>query len=329
MYLLDLDKIQPGDIILTRSEHRSSVFIQQQGNCKYSHAILYAGESSYIEADGLGVHAMNSARKLFDSPDDAIALRLKQIGEAGVIQRAVDFARTLIGTEYSPAEARRSVRETDAPAIETNRQYCSRLVAMAYQSAQVTLVKNPDYSTVKDLLDSDHLDHIEHILREASQPEVDNANERNTILEKQINDTNQILDQARNTTQKDIQDLSQLTEFMQYNPEFDKPISDIIRSSGYLDNWNIEMEKNLHHYNYDVFIKKVPKHETREVGVMLLKISTTNLERFKQMLVVYTSLATQFPLEYFNLFKELYTNLVETATKMRVVALTAIASSGV
>lgn len=326
MYLLDLDKIQLGDIILTRSEHRSSLFIQQQGNCRYSHAILYAGESSYIEADGLGVHAMNSARKLFDDPSDAIVLRLKQITEDGITKRAVEFARTLIGTEYSPAEARRSVRETDSPAVETNRQYCSRLVAVAYQSAHVILVKNPDYSTVKDLLDSEQLSHIDNILRKASDQEVEYANEKNTLIEKQMNDTNQILEQARIATQKDIQDFSQLTDFMQHNPGFDKSISDIIKSSGYLDNWQIEMEKNSFHYNYDAFVAKVPNHARHEVGQQLLRMSTSNLDRFNAMLSVYTHLATQFPLEYFKLFNELYTDLVETATKMREVALKATTS---
>jgi hypothetical protein len=328
MYLLDLDKIQLGDIILTRSEDRSSIFIQQHGNCRFSHAMLYAGESSYIEADGLGVHSMNARRKLFDASDDAVALRHKAKDENDAVEKAVNFARELIGTEYSGSEARQSMRDPQIKVIKQNRQYCSRLVAMAYQGTHLSVVENPEYCTIKDLLDSEYFEHIESILKDASQMEIDYANQKNTIIDKQLDNTNFILEQARNITFKDIQDLSQLTEFMRDNPEFDASISDVVKQSGYLDNWKIEMDKNPDYYDFNLFQVKCPFEQWKDVGTQFLAMANANLKRFEPMQVLYNELSRDFSLEYFEIFRELYINLVETASRMKAVGQTAITQSG-
>ena len=67
MYKIDINKLEDGDIFLTRSNDRESELIRKISNSDYSHAILYVGVSSCIESDGLGVQSQNVNRLLFEN----------------------------------------------------------------------------------------------------------------------------------------------------------------------------------------------------------------------------------------------------------------------
>lgn len=101
-YIFDLSKIQQGDILLINVDPRLSAIMKKHTGSEYHHAMLYTGNSSHIHSNkGPGVQAENTIRRLFDSPEAAIALRLKNTEHKDLVNNIVDRARTKIGTEYS------------------------------------------------------------------------------------------------------------------------------------------------------------------------------------------------------------------------------------
>ncbi len=150
MYLLSIDKLQPGDIILTLQKGLASKSVRIATKSKYSHAILHVGDGSYIHSDKNGVHSGNIQRLLFDKIDSARVLRTKN---AYAAKLACDFARSQIGKSYSIKEAIKT--KFYIPKFEqNNRQFCSRLVAQSYEYAGLTLVNNPKYCIPQELDDS-------------------------------------------------------------------------------------------------------------------------------------------------------------------------------
>ncbi|MDN3585658.1 YiiX/YebB-like N1pC/P60 family cysteine hydrolase [Pedobacter aquatilis] len=315
-FLLNLPILQSGDIILIRSEERESLFIQEQSGCRYSHAMLYVGESSYIESDGLGVHAFNAARKLFDGPTDAIALRFKDAESTPQVDAAVEYVRLKIGTEYSTAEARRAARNPAENAAEENRQFCSRLVGQAYAYAGIPITENPNYATPKQLLESQVLLHITDILQEATAEQIAYASEQNTVLDQQTEATNTILESARNMTGKDLQTLEQLSDFMQESLQYDGQITAVVKGSGYLDLWKTDEAKNPMYYDFEKLKEDCPEDKLEQAGRQLCYIASGNLARYYQMQEAYNWQVLLQPTAYNLLFKDLYDNLVRQGERM-------------
>ena len=129
MFAFNLEKLQPGDIILTRAPgDRESDIIRKLSESNYSHAIMYVCHSSAIESTGLRVNSFNISQRFFKNSDDAIALRYLGKGEKEIIGKAVEFVRNKIGTEYGGSELRRCRTEHTNPAAgakEPNRQICT------------------------------------------------------------------------------------------------------------------------------------------------------------------------------------------------------------
>ena len=94
MYIVIMEKLRAGDILLTSEKAFTSKFIRTMTKSDYSHAILYVGYGSYIHSDTKGVHSGNIQRLLFDNPDDIKVLR---VYEPNVADLACIFARTQIG----------------------------------------------------------------------------------------------------------------------------------------------------------------------------------------------------------------------------------------
>lgn len=311
MYLIDLTKIETGDIILTRSNSRESIVIREYTKCDYSHAILYVGVSSCIESDGLGVQSQNIQRMLFENSNDAVALRLKDKKLKVLLPNTTIFARQKIGTEYSGAEAQLARHEVKLKAKEENRQFCTRFVAQAYFESGIKIVNNPDYCSPKDILESLQLDQINGILKKANDKEIAFANEKNTLLEKQIAVHNYILESSRNITGKDIQTFENLSKYVLENPNNEKDITDIIEKSGYLELWKIEFEANPWHYNYNEFLKHYKNPiQRKEVGLLFATTEKQTRERFLMTLNTLKFGYSLYKQRYFEIQIELYEKLI-------------------
>lgn len=253
-YILDTAFLEKGDIILTSVGELPSAGIRKITKSDYSHAILYVGGSSYIHSDLKGVHAGNPQRLLFDFPDRATVLRLSHLDKDVVVENAIMYARRMVGTQYSKKEAAGSL----VPKLRSdlkNRQFCSRLVAQAFDQAGVGLVANPAYCTPQDIHKSQLLVEVQNCVRKASPEECKFAEKPNPLnIQTQI--TNQLFSDIRKLSGKDIQQHEQIAQYAVDHPEHDAAIVNAFRTSGYLDIWKMDVEINPWRYDLEPFLSR-------------------------------------------------------------------------
>lgn len=309
MYILEMSKLNPGDIFLTGNDEKVSRVVRKFTSGSYSHAILYVGNGSYIHSDRDGVHANNIQRLLFESDQNVTVLRLKSHTD---LTDVCEYARTQIGKEYSIKGAVNAKAKLKAP-FGNNRQFCSKLVAEAYDFIGVKLSKDTDHCTPKDIEDCNILQPVSDAVRLATEEEIDLATS-DSPLTKQTEATNQILNEARKVSNKDIQTLQEVLEYVCQNPESDGAISKVVRESGYLTLFDGELSKNSWRYNYLEFIAlPLSKEDLTAMVHREMKSSEDLLDRFGRMLIMYTQLHENYKLEFTFLHKELYSKLVKNA----------------
>lgn len=320
-YIFDLIKIQAGDILLLNTSPRHSVIMQENTGSVYHHAMLYTGNSSHIHSNkGPGVQAENTLRMLFDNPESAIALRLKDSEDLYLISKIVDNARSKVGTEYSGEEAKRTVQGHKEEDFDPNRQFCTRFVAQAYAEGGIRIVEDPNYCTPFDLTSSEKMVVINDVLVEASDEQIAYASEENTVLNQQIKINNHIFSSARKITGADIQTFNQLTEYLLSDPEHDREITELIENSGYLDLWKIDVQKNPGHFNFKTATEEIDKKNWLAVSSQLEQIARSSINRYETNLFAYKLQYRTMPLAYIAMQIKLYENLVKVANQMLDVA---------
>ncbi len=302
MYLLNMGLLKPGDIILTGSDAKLSRVIKKFTKGSFSHAILYVGDGSYIHSDRDGVHSSNIQRLLFEEESNVTVLRA---ANEQVVSLACDFARSQVGKEYSVKGAINA--KIKAPlSVDTNRQFCSKLVAKAYEFAGLKLVENADTCMPKEIEESQYLKRVNKITVKANEAEIEFATS-DSPLDKQTEATNKILFAARALFKKDIQTLSELPHFLFQQPQFDSQISKVVLESGYLTLWDNDRVKNPWRYDLNVFCNlPVPEAEKYALAKREFDSSKGMLERFGRMLNFYTDAHGQHNLQFTKLHRDLY-----------------------
>jgi hypothetical protein len=324
MYILDIEKLEAGDIILTRSSSRESELIRKLSQCDYSHAIIYVGVSSCIESDGLGVQSQNIQRMLFENESDVLVLRLKDDSFKNLLSGAIVFARQKIGTEYSTTEARLARLEKSIAAKETNRQFCTRFVAQAYLNSGIQIVSNPDYCSPNDIQGSELLTVINNALRTATKAEIAFAQEESP-LEKQKDIHNFIFENARTISGQDIQTFEQLSKYVLENPDKDSDITNIIEKSGYLEMWKGDVERNPWHYDYNELLKHyTDQRQRKEVGYFFATTEKETRERYYQTLDAVEFGYSFYGQRYFEVQIDLYKKLIDLSETREFVGLLAL-----
>jgi hypothetical protein len=321
MYLLNIDKLETGDIILTRSNTEVSQLVRRLTKSEYSHAILYVSISSCIDSDGYGVQSQNIQRLLYEDLSDVKVLRLRETINKNKIPDAIVFARQKIGTEYSIGEAKLALLKQQVNAKEPNRQFCTRFVAQAYESAGVKLVEIYDYCNPNELLKSQMLIEVKEPLRKASEAEIEFANSESP-LEKQKEIHNAILSNARELSGKDIQTFEQLAKYVLDNPNNESQITKIIESSGYLTMWQMDTEKNPWHYDDKLFIEHY-KHPQQivETALFFATSEKETRDRFEMTLEALEFGYSFYQQKYFAIQIELYKKLIELSLQRELTAL--------
>lgn len=102
MYILEIEKLQPGDIIFYRNpDDRLSQEIMKATKSDYSHVMLYVGNTTYIHATSGRVVSSNLQRFLFPRIDDVLVKRLSdEHTHPVIIDAACYYSRLVVGTEY-------------------------------------------------------------------------------------------------------------------------------------------------------------------------------------------------------------------------------------
>ncbi len=308
MYIIPINELEKGDILLTSENSATSKAVRKSTGSDFSHAIIYVGSGSYIHSDANGVHSGNLQRLLFDDAENVTVLRVMCNPE--LISKACMFARSKIGTMYSVKSAVSSKLKVSRNANE-NRQFCSRLVAQAFEYAGVELVKNASFCTPQEILESESTLKVSGNARKATNEEIELANSENPIA-KQSAITNKILLKVRQLTKQDIQTLEQITQYVIDNPEHDKEISRIYKESGYLAMWEYETKKNTWRYDGRIFIN-IPLPVNK-----LIETARSEKDNAEERLIFYNNNLEQYfhinqihKLEYSSLHLELYKKLVD------------------
>jgi hypothetical protein len=326
MYVLVEQTLRKGDVILLRFETEKSKLIRRFSNSQFSHAMIYVGGSSIIDADGPGVHAHNLQRLLIPKEDDVVVLRSKN-ASTDHLWKVEQFVRSKVGTEYSMEEARKVVRNGEF-VPEDNRQFCTRLVAKAYEFAGLNIVERADYCSPKDIEGSNELFVLQNVVKVANEEEIHYASETETPLQKQEEITNQVLENIRILTGADIQNFEQLDEFLQENPDLDSEVTQIITKSGYLNLWEIDMQRNPWHYDFDTFMNHYPETQFAHTGKWLVNICKELFYRFTIMHRHYQQKSSQVKMDYFEKMYQLYSKLLELNNKRMEVGIDAMIEAG-
>lgn len=174
---LTLDRLQPGDIILTSASTLRSAGIRLMTWSSVSHAALYIGDGRIVEALGSGVH-VRPLEELLLEESIAVVLRypgLRPEQQVQIIDYAVDKAGarfSFVGVTFQvpfsvtrrvcelpllPEAVRdacvRSVGVLNYLAASETQLFCSQLVMQAYQRAGVQVTDaDPRLITPADIL---------------------------------------------------------------------------------------------------------------------------------------------------------------------------------
>jgi len=310
-YVLDYDRLETGDIILSKSNSEVSQLVRRLTGSQFSHARLYVGDHSCLDSDGYGVQANNIQRILFDDESDVVVLRLK--GEKTTKQiKDIEFsAREKVGTEYSTSEAKIAMLKMEQNAQQPNRQFCTRFVAQSYYAAGFKIVPNPDYCLPEELIASELLGKVDAITREASKAEIKFVESENPLL-KQAEVHNNIFKKSRQLSGKDIQTFEQLSDLIMSNPEYDDELTTFIEKSGYLTFTEEDKNKNPWHYDAQAMIHHY-KHPKIIVDTALYFAETESQTRERFLLTIYSlnELNKTHPRKYYLMLIDLYCKLID------------------
>ncbi|MCK4945037.1 MAG: hypothetical protein KAS59_02115 [Alphaproteobacteria bacterium] len=308
---IKIEKLQPGDIILTASHTKAGKTIRLATGGAVSHAMICVQHGSFIDSTSNGVQSWNFQREFFDDGEEILAFRLVRNPSATQIAKIIDFARSQIGTRYSVVEAARSV--LPGPRPRNKRQFCSRLVARSYENAGIKLVEDQDYCTPEDLQLSPFLEELTDITEIVSADERSLWENRMDTIKMTMDAQNAILDVARSLSPV-IEKFGDLDQMLQEHPEWDSKIAKAHRDSGYLDIWQHEMVTNPWRYDLELMENITDKKmllDLREACISTIKEAYSGGRRYAVNLAHYQEMHKRSQRETYSLLIGLYKVLVK------------------
>ncbi|WP_439845918.1 hypothetical protein [Aeromonas veronii] len=314
-YILDVNVLQPGDIVISSGSSLGAQVIKVGTWSKDTHAMLYVGHTLIHAIPDGGVFSKNPQREIFKKIDHVKVLRLKNSLPPLALNSICDYARSLTGSIYSVKEALltklHSDKQTDA---RTNMQFCSRLVAQSYASQGCLLVTNPHYCSPVDLSQSPLLMEITGAVRKASDAEINFSKTSDPNLDNQ-KVTYCWLNKVRvvaNELGSEIQCINDVSEFIDSHPEQDLIVSGFIQESGYLEHYKCDLTLNPYRYDLDRFIEHFSSNEIPlAVAVAVeFKKEPGMIAHYGHNFIGYSQMYEKTNFKYHELHKELYLNML-------------------
>lgn len=314
-FLLDISKLENGDIVLEAGRKPHSKAIQKQTKSQYSHAMLY-DNNSIIHATGGGVYSKNPQRILVPNQEDLLVLRLKEQHKPQTMKPACDFARSNVGKLYDY----RGVLASPFAKGEGNqsKQFCSRLVAQSYQKIGLDIVKNPAFCSPGEIERSENLYPVKGAVRIADEYDLLRCEKRDIVLELQ-EETFEWLKKVRENKNirkiENICDQNSIVTLLNKAPEFDDEICKQINKTKYLRLFNADRECNPFRYNVKDFVYKIENHlegkSKEQIIAQEVRVNKIDKERYGQEFAVYSLKYNQTKLRYYGLHAQLYKNLLD------------------
>ena len=284
-FVLDLSKLQDGDIIIEHGYSKFSPIIQVATDCYYTHAMIYL-ETTIIEATGDGgVFSRIPNRFYVPLIEDLKVLRLIEPAHPHIIEKIKMRARDLVGSSYSVKEAALAGLTQKAKALLLKKinkyQFCSRLVAQCYEFGGIPLVKNTNYCSPKDIFKSELLYEVIDAIKEATPEELHHA--RSGVLHpKHLRCCVEWVKEAKKILKKWNYEVQTINEIIgavinSKNKKIDNAICDAIHKSGYLTNYLDDKNANPFRYDVALFSKKTQNHPEIIDAEIYKEISITKL----------------------------------------------------
>ncbi|MDO1474671.1 YiiX/YebB-like N1pC/P60 family cysteine hydrolase [Comamonas thiooxydans] len=324
-YLVKISSLIPGDIILTSSKTLTSKSIRLSTMSEFSHVMLHIGDGSCMHADGDGVHPLNLQRLLLDEDNTAVVLRLKNPEKHQLaIAFACNYVQIDTGKSYSKREAVKSkiLRNSQTKQRE-NRQFCSRLVAQAYDLGGIRLVNNPDYCFPSDFVSSPLLEFVDECIEAATDEQIEFATSDSPLdIQKAI--FNEIMSFARNLFDTDIQNFHEIEAALNIkkNAAIEKQLAIKIKETGFLDFGDIDVEKNPWRYNGIILMEAINIDESTklETAKRELKLALSDIEKYTSMATHYTHRYHHTGFKYDEQMSELWKKMLFINTGRKIAA---------
>ncbi|WP_171040207.1 YiiX/YebB-like N1pC/P60 family cysteine hydrolase [Pseudoalteromonas sp. S2755] len=327
-YLLDKDKLRIGDIILSSEKTFTSSGIRLMTLGRYSHAALYVGGTT-IEATLSGVFSKSIQRLPFFKENQVAVFRYKEPLSDDLLYKVCDYARSQVGSLYALPEAVSMKALRACKVKETKKQFCSRLVAKAYDNAGIYLgnLRYPAYCTPKQLGLCSVFEQVHDVLKIASEREIEFANSSDPNVAHQLQTykwlglTRDLIESLPNRKSSEINTINDVNELLEKYPDLDRDISNFVKTSGYLEHYLFDSKVNPHRYKTEVMKQYLLKFKDP------VEFLCSELEKETELFRVYLSnlhgyyaYYKNFPLEFFSLHVCLYLNLMQTIhTRIKVI----------
>ncbi len=215
--------------------------------------MLYVG-GTVIHADGAGVYSKNPQRIYSKKKDGLAVYRLKEKPTKELIEEICKKARSEVGKLYDLKGAISSISNGTDKSAE-HKQFCSKLVALAFQAGGIIFEKSIDKMTPNDFCQSNLLELKDHVIPMSEYDQIF-AQSPDYNLELQI-ETFEWLSKARDIAFKKrkriIGSISNVFEYLIDYPEDDDTFCKLIDESRYYEFANIDKEINPDRYDLLLF----------------------------------------------------------------------------
>lgn len=272
-FSLDPSKLQEGDVILTRNKKGPiSWLIRLFTLSLFSHAALYVGNRSYMEAIGCGVRAQNVLRLTFRRKSDVIVLRHPGI-KPEEVKRVIAFIRYRHGMAYGFFDAIKAglyaiLGKKVFFEMKDNQTFCSQLVASAYSEVGVDSFNGRKalFTRPKDFYKEEKFECVDNVYRKISADEKKIASKKGLIdlqdaaVSSMMSKIWKLLKKERIFIKgvSEIEDgICQISD-LEKRSKIDGLIAQIIRDSGYLNLWEYDMKTCPENYSVSELKKKYP-----------------------------------------------------------------------
>ncbi|MFC5862171.1 YiiX/YebB-like N1pC/P60 family cysteine hydrolase [Acidicapsa dinghuensis] len=297
--------LAPGDIILTTTTAAVSKTIRVATRSDISHAMVYVEDRSVMDATGEGVHARNTQRLYFE--DECAVHVMRPRGGISPTQLAtiVTYVRGQVGAEYSTKEA--VLTALGGARTWTSKQFCSRLVAQAFESAGIALVPDPNYCSPADIKNSPLLVPVGNSTVMVSAKEAAFWEDIEDVPQRMRDAINTVLLGARRHNPT-IQTFDDIHAHLIQHPEDDVDFCQLLQISGYLSIWAIEKEKNPWQYDLEL-LSAGPADSVEEYCWSVLKNEQAGPNRYFVNRGGYRLFTLQSDLKFFQVMLDLYEHL--------------------
>lgn len=313
-YVIDLDKLKFGDIILMKTYGALCQKIREKSGSNFSHAMIYKGYYSCLESNDLAVNSVNPQRLFFHHEEDAAVFRLIDQTNVGRLVKGLKYASSIVGMEYaSIKEVLKSLSTTEDEAKEMKRQFCTRFVAQIYEKSNISIVANPDYCSPAEIENSQVLKRVS-ILKEATPAELEIA-EKEGLDSYQNQITHEILAKARVVANEDLQSLNEIDDFLMLNPNKNDELNKILEESGYLTLSEIESEENPYYYDFLLFMEHFGMPDAVDFSANNLVNEIVLNYNFQTAHNTYQKLFDKTQLSYFESLAKCYKRQQEYSSK--------------